>query len=97
MGKGQGGFRLHVSTLVVALVGVAATLVGFAVASTSVRENDNALLKQNTAQAAIVLGAYLSQVQTPLAELASEVPATGVDPVAFEAAPPRSSRTRSIG
>lgn len=86
MGKGQGGFRFHVSTIAVAVIGVAATLVGFAAASTSVRENDNALLKQNTAQATVVLGAYLSQLQTPLAKLASEVPASGVDPDAFESA-----------
>jgi len=85
VGKGQVRFRIHVSVIVVAVIGIAATLVGFVAASNSVRENDRALLKQDAAQGGIYLSSLLSQVQAPLVKLASEVHSGSVDPVAFDA------------
>ena len=81
--QGQSRFRVHVSTVVVVVVGLAAALVGFAAASSSVRENDNALLKQSAAQGGVVLSAYLTQLQAPLSKLASEIPASGAFPGDF--------------
>lgn len=86
MSQGQRGFRLHVSTVVVVVVGLAAASVGFLAASSSVRENDDALLRQSDAQGAVVLNAYLAQVQVPLTKLASLLSSDGMSPAAFDAA-----------
>jgi len=74
-------FRVHTATVVVAVVGLAGTLAGFAVATSSVQENDRALLRQDGAQAGLYLSSLLAQTQAPFSQLASHV--DPADPKAF--------------
>lgn len=97
MGKGRGGFRFHVSTILVAVVGIAATLVGFAGATSSVRGSDNALLRQDAAQGAFVLSSYLTQTQSSVTRLVGQVGNGSVDPVAFAEAASTALKQSSLG
>ena len=76
-------FRLHVSTIVVALVGIALT-VGLSLSARAVHDNnENRLLRERVQEAGVLISSALPSVETPLAAAAAVAEATNADRVAF--------------
>jgi signal transduction histidine kinase/ActR/RegA family two-component response regulator len=61
--RAKSKFYLHRSVVAVVVVGLAASAAGFLYSSSSVRRNDEVLLKQEAGQASVVLGSFLEQYQ----------------------------------
>jgi serine phosphatase RsbU (regulator of sigma subunit) len=76
-------FGLHLTTAIVAAVGLVASL-GLMLATWVVRDhNEDRLLDQRVREAAAVLTSALPSVETPLASAAELVEATGAEPDSF--------------
>ncbi|HWD51498.1 MAG TPA: ATP-binding protein [Acidimicrobiales bacterium] len=68
------------------IVGVAASIAVFAASRDSVMNANNALLRQDAAQGALVLNQVITTLTTPYQQLGKVVTPSGVSPSAFDAA-----------
>ena len=76
-------FRLHVSTIVVILVGVGLT-VGLSLSARAVHNNnEDRLLRERVQEAGVLISGVLPSLETPLASAAAVAEATNGDRVAF--------------
>ena len=79
-------FHLHRSVAAVIAIGVVASVVGFSYTESSVQGNNRLLLRQEAGQGAVVLGAFMTQFQSPFLHLATLAQPLGYSQSAFTAA-----------
>jgi len=73
-------------TLGVVIIGIAASIAGFAAARASVSDTNNALLRQDAAQGALVMTQVLTTLTAPYQQLGQVVTNPGASPSLFDAA-----------
>ncbi|MHB8681722.1 MAG: ATP-binding protein [Acidimicrobiales bacterium] len=93
MARRTGWFHLHRSVVAVVAVGLAASLAGYAYSSSSVKRNNDVLLKQEAGQASVVLGSFLNQYAQGFLQLGGLVNANGGSQIAFAAAARQASQS----
>ena len=77
-------FRLHLSTIVVLLVGVGLT-VGLSLSARAVHNNnEDRLLHERVQEAGVLISTALPSLETPLASAAEVAEATNADPASFK-------------
>jgi serine phosphatase RsbU (regulator of sigma subunit) len=82
--SGGRGFRLHLSTIVVLLVGAALT-VGLSLSARAVHNNnEDRLLRERVQEAGVLISGALPSLETPLASAAEVAQATNADPASFK-------------
>ena len=73
-------------TLGVVIIGIAASIATFAAARASVADSNNALLRQDAAQGALVMTQVIGTLTTPYQQLGQVVTPSGVSSATFDAA-----------
>ncbi len=81
MVSGTGAIRKFRAVIVVAILGVTMSFAGFFVARATVHETDGQLLRQDAAQASLVLHTMIQTLTAPLDELGANLTKSGASPV----------------
>jgi signal transduction histidine kinase/ActR/RegA family two-component response regulator len=93
--KSFGRRTFHRSTLLLVVVGLAASLGALFASREALGHSNDQLLREETTQGSIVLSSYLRQLTSPYVKLGSLVTPHGVSPTTFEAAAAKVSGTHS--